>query len=359
MGDAPVLPGAGKGDALADDGDAESEELTGGGQVKVTRIDESAPDSTPHAASALTGSSKLGAHSVHGVPKKRRDAVRAAFALLASPVLWAVTAFALLASPVLSAFAAISGKLTPTRAVFLVSTLVALWLSAGQPSRAVWTFTVIAISYLALWTIYLTAALQPLTVLVSLSYVMLLAISVTHLSSAAGVFLMLLDTAYAAGLFGYALAEYRQRKGSERSAEALQTRVKQEELKNDKAVITMVSLYATVASLLSAAGAAWVIFYATDMYWVVVLLSLLIDLSLFCWAGLVGMHLLHGVLFADDQMAFIFWGTVLLVLPDFLLSYLFGEAIGVLVHLIGLMGVAGILGYSLSVYVCYKHIRTQ
>jgi hypothetical protein len=130
---------------------------------------------------------------------------------------------------------------------------------------------------------------------------------------------MLLDTAYAAGLFGYALAEYRQRKGSERSAEALQTRVKQEELKNDKAVITMVSLYATVASLLSAAGAAWVIFYATDMYWVVVLLSLLIDLSLFCWAGLVGMHLLHGVLFADDQLAFIFWGTVLLVLPDFLL----------------------------------------
>jgi hypothetical protein len=347
MGDAPVLPtvpiGAGK-------GDAEAEDFSGGGQqVKVTRFDNpgSDSDSTTHAASPLTGTSKLGAHSSRGVPKTQRDTVRAALAhAVASPVLWAVTAV----SSILN---------NPARAAFLASTLVALWGSAGQPWRTVWTFTVIAISYLALWTIYLTAVIHPFTVLVSLSYVMLLAISVTHLSSSAGVFLILLDTAYAAGLFGYALAEYRQRKGSEPAAEALHTRVKQEELKNDEDVITMVSLYATVASIVSAAGAALVIFYTTDMYWVVYLLSLLIDLSLFCWTGLVGMHLLHVVLFDEDQMAFLYWGTVLLLLPDFLLTYLFGQAIGVLVHLIGLMGVAGILGYSVSVYVCYKHIRTH
>lgn len=170
MGDTPVLPAVGIGTGKCD---AEAEEASGGGQVKETRIDDaSASDPNPNAASALTDASKPPALSVPGDPrpavrKKRSEAVHVALALLASQVL--------------SAFAAISGKLTPARAVFLVSTLVALWRSAGQPWRAVWTFTVIAISYLALWTIYLTAALQPLTILVSLSYVMLLAISVTHL----------------------------------------------------------------------------------------------------------------------------------------------------------------------------------
>ncbi|XP_062182797.1 uncharacterized protein LOC133886901 [Phragmites australis] len=252
---------------------------------------------------------------------------------------------------------AVSKKLTPARAAFALFTSLALWFSADQPRRAVWTFSVIASSYLALWTISLTATIHAGTVLVSVSYMALVAAAVTHLSSSAGIFIMLLDTAYAAGLFGYALSDYRQRKGTERSAEAVPTR-SEDDLKWDRGVFCMVSFYATVTSLVCAAGAAWVIYYTVDEYWIVLLLSILIDLSLFLWACLVAVQKLHGALITDNQMGFIYWSGVLLFLPDFLLSYLFGEAIGVLVHPLGMIGMAGFLGYSLGVHARYEHMVT-
>lgn len=119
----------------------------------------------------------------------------------------------------------------------------------------------------------------------------------------------------------------------------------EEELKDARAAITMVSFYAAIASLLCAAGAVAVVFYTVDMYWVVIVGSLLIDLSLWCWTGLVAIHLLDGVLLQEDHMFFmIYWGTVFLWLPELLLSHLLGQAIGVLVHLLGVMGLAWVLG---------------
>ncbi|CAO2143416.1 unnamed protein product [Urochloa humidicola] len=246
----------------------------------------------------------------------------------------------------------------PARAAFAALTLLALWRTAGDLRRVVWTFSAIAISYITLWTIWLTAAIPARTVLVSVSYIALVAISVTHLSSAAGIFVILLDTAYAAGLCGYALAEYRQRKGFELAADTLHARTKGES-EDDRAaiVIAMAFFYSRAASALCAAAAAWVVYYyAADTYWVVIMLSLLIDFSLFYWMVLVAAHLLRCALLPDHYIALIHWCPVLLFVPDLALSCVFGNAIGVLVHPFGVMGMAGLLGYNLGLYDRYKQM---
>jgi hypothetical protein len=163
-----------------------------------------------------------------------------------------------------------SKVITPARVTFALLTILVLWSSADRPERVVWIFSVIACTYLALWIIYLTAAIVSLTVLVSISYIALIAGCITHLSSAAGIFIMLLDMGYAAGLFGYALSEYRQRKGTERSAEHVPTR-NEEELNEDRSVFNMFSFYASIMSVSCAACATWlVVCFTLDTYVLVV-----------------------------------------------------------------------------------------
>ncbi|KAL6870896.1 hypothetical protein ACP4OV_014744 [Aristida adscensionis] len=233
----------------------------------------------------------------------------------------------------------------------LALTSLLLWSLADQPRRVAWAFTAAAAACLAAGAVALTEKMAARTVLVSVSYLALVASAVAHLSSSAGVFIMLLDTAYAAVLFGYALAEHRQREGSEQSAEAVpdpSSRTR-EELREKRAIVIMVFCYSTIASLLFIAAAVWVICYE-ETYWLVLLLSYLIDLALFCWTSLVTMHMLHGALITAEGLAYIYWFGVSLLLPDYLISTLFGESIGMLVHPLGMIGMAGFLGYSLGVY---------
>lgn len=91
-----------------------------------------------------------------------------------------------------------------------------------------------------------------------------------------------------------------------------------------------------------------------NIYWLVVVLVLLIDLSLFCWMALVAFNMIHGVLLTGHEMSLIYWGCLFLMLPDYFLSLLFGQGIGVLVHLSGLIFLAGFLGYNLGIYNHYK-----
>ncbi|KAK3118153.1 hypothetical protein QOZ80_9BG0695020 [Eleusine coracana subsp. coracana] len=239
-------------------------------------------------------------------------------------------------------------------------TLLALWISADRLERAVWSFTVITSSYLALQTVAFTASISGRTVLVSVSYMALLASTVAHLSSATGIFIMLIDTAYAAGLCGYALSDHRQRHGADRSAEHIIPPPRsEEEIKHDGDAFIVLCFYASVVSLASAAGAAVALYFMVDVYWLVVVLVMLIDLSLFSWLALVVLNLVQDVLLTCHQLPLVYWGCVFLLVPDYFVSLLFGQGIGVLVHVSGMIFLAGFLGYHLGIYNHYYKRRME
>ncbi|KAL6658342.1 hypothetical protein ACP70R_003928 [Stipagrostis hirtigluma subsp. patula] len=242
-----------------------------------------------------------------------------------------------------------------TLASFALLMSFTLWFFADKPQCVVWTFSVVAILCLTTRAIALTTTMRAHILLVAVSYVALVALAVTHVSAAAGIFVMLIDTAYAAWLFGYALSEHRQRNGTELSAEAVPEPSSRstEELKEESEVTNKVIFYAMVASLVCLIVAIWVVCYTVEIYWLVVELSLLIDLILFSWTCLVTVHLLRGALITDGYLTVIYWLVVVLLLPDYLISCVFGESIGMLVHPLGVIGMAGLLGYSVGVYTRY------
>ncbi|KAL6653515.1 hypothetical protein ACP70R_009093 [Stipagrostis hirtigluma subsp. patula] len=248
---------------------------------------------------------------------------------------------------------------TITIASFALLGSFALWFFADHPRCVVWIFSLVAISCLTACAIVLTTTMRAHILLAAVSYIAFAALSVIHVSAAAGIFVMLIDTAYAAWLFGYALSEHRQRNGTELSAEAVpepSSRTR-EELKEDNEVMIKVIFYAMVASLVCLIVAIWVVCYTVEIYWLVVGLSLLIDLILFSWTCLVAVHLLRGAFITDSHLTVIYWLVVVLFLPDYLISRVFGESIGMLVHPLGVIGMAGLLGYSVGVYTRYVVIR--
>jgi len=85
----------------------------------------------------------------------------------------------------------------------------------------VWVFSTITSTFLALFAIILTRTMRAGTVFLSVSYPALVAAAAAHLSSRAGMVIVHLDTAYAAGLFGFALAEHRHFTSAARSAAAV------------------------------------------------------------------------------------------------------------------------------------------
>ena len=100
-------------------------------------------------------------------------------------------------------------------------TSLALWPVADRPRSVVWVFSAITSAFLVLCTIILTRKMRARTVFFSVSYVALAAAAAAHLSPRTGMVVMHLDTAYAAGLFGFALAEHRHFTSAARSAAAV------------------------------------------------------------------------------------------------------------------------------------------
>jgi hypothetical protein len=94
--------------------------------------------------------------------------------------------------------------------LYAVLTPMSLRLYADQPSAAVWAFAAIVCSYLSPWAVFLTLTMRAPTVFVSISCIGLSAALSALLSPFNGMFVALHGMAYAAGLFGYALAERRQ-----------------------------------------------------------------------------------------------------------------------------------------------------
>ncbi|CAL5006264.1 unnamed protein product [Urochloa decumbens] len=247
-------------------------------------------------------------------------------------------------------------------ALYAAATSLAVWSVADRPRSVVWAFSATTTAYLILWTTALTRTMRRRrTALISVSYAALAAAAAAHLSSRVGMLLIHLDTAYAAGMFGHALAEHTQLTvGADRSAAAAVPRpssLSEEELREERDNTTSMSFCAAVVSLVCAACAAFVLCYAKDTYWVIFGVSFLVDLSLYCWTCILTLQILRGVLVEAHHMSTIYLiGPACLCLLDILVSYLFGNAVGMLVYSLGMIAMAGLLGYSLGVYEHYKRL---
>ena len=235
-------------------------------------------------------------------------------------------------------------------------TSLAVWPVADRPRSVVWVFSTITCAYLVLLTIVLTRTMRAGTVLLSVSYAALVGAAAAHLSPRAGMVIVHLDTAYAAGLFGFALAEHRQFAGAERSAAAVPmpaSSPSEEELKKD-AVAPFLS---AIVSLLCAGCAAFVLCYAKDTHLLIMEVSFLVDLSIWCWMCTLALQTLHGVFIGVHHMTNTYsLGPPSLVLLEISVSYFLGQAVGTLVYSLGMIVMAALFGYCIGIYAHYKHL---
>ena len=246
---------------------------------------------------------------------------------------------------------------------YAVVTSLALWPVADRPRSVVWVFSAITSAFLVLCAIDLTRTMRARTVFFSVSYVALAGAAAAHLSPRTGMVVMHLDTAYAAGLFGFALAEHRQFTGAETSAATVPIPVppsasrSEEELKRGADKAKTAPFLSAVVSLLCAGCAAFVLCYTKDTYGLVMEVSFLVDLSIFCWICTLALQFLHGVFIEVHHMtATYLFGPPSLGLLEIAVSYFFGRAVGTLVYSLGMIAMAGLFGYCLGIYAHYKHL---
>jgi len=244
---------------------------------------------------------------------------------------------------------------------YAVVTSLALWPVADRPRSVVWVFSAITSAFLVLCAIDLTRTMRARTVFFSVSYVALAAAAAAHLSPRTGMVVMHLDTAYAAGLFGFALAEHRQFTGAETSAAAVPmpppASPGEEELKRGADNTKTAPFLSAVVSLLCAGCAAFVLCYTKDTYGLVMEVSFLVDLSIFCWICTLALQFLHGVFIEVHHMtATYLFGPPSLGLLEIAVSYFLGKAVGTLVNSLGMIAMAGLFGYCLGIYAHYKHL---
>jgi hypothetical protein len=228
-----------------------------------------------------------------------------------------------------------------------------LRLYADRPTAAVWAFAAIVCTYLSPWAVFLTVTMRASTVFGCISCIGLSAALIARLSPFNGMFVALHGMAYAAGLFGYALAERRQHENAGAvvyipSPPPFQS---EEDLDRERLATIGGAICSAVMSLACTAAGIWVAWRQGVFEGLVVQeLCILISLSLEMWIVTVTLHMPHGVFMVGTHMLAVFLGAGLLMLPELAVEFLFGQAVGALVYPLFVMYLGGLLGYNLALY---------
>ncbi|CAL4982070.1 unnamed protein product [Urochloa decumbens] len=239
------------------------------------------------------------------------------------------------------------------------------WLPTLQQTvSVVWTVSLLACSYLGFWIYTFSRTMGAAAVFFRVSYGVTLAYAAAGLAGpASGVAAAHLATAWAAGLLGYALAEYRMRDGGgERAADEAAARTpavlsEGQELSRFYAVFM-----SSMMTLFLAAIAAWAVFAPGDGEQGTVLrllgISALVWWILFFWATIVNLSFLHEALVSGDFLSrflYYFMGSIFL---GFLCSLV---SLWLWVYCFGLemMAMAAFFGYTLAVNARCKEILAR
>ena len=241
-----------------------------------------------------------------------------------------------------------------------------LWRVATDHVSLMWTSSILACSYGALWTIALSARLAGafLAIIFRVSYVALVAFASTHLiGTANGISIVYLDTFYVAGMLGYAVAEYRLRRGTEQCPSAILAAkpppLEDQERGDEEAGLYYMGFLFGSVSLCLVGRMAWLLLYPCGgkclISYVIEELSFEASMLIYIWVIFVSLTQLEGALvcyntlFCKMPICFGAW---------FVLGVLLGVpvsgAIEMLIFWIGTMALAGFFGYCLAVHAYCK-----
>ncbi|KAL6658267.1 hypothetical protein ACP70R_003853 [Stipagrostis hirtigluma subsp. patula] len=246
----------------------------------------------------------------------------------------------------------------------LTPTLPLPQVSADDPVAVVWRASMFICAQLFLLALCTrtSSSCSVLTMLSRASYAPLVAFAAASvIGPFTGMAIVHLGTAWAAGMFGYSLAQHRQCVGTERAAHVAVTLtpIRLSKKKMRKQRITLEDAFITIGFLTAclAARVLWIVFLPADndVYYALCEISFFVFLALFFWAALVAKLLLHEALISVESMIHLYAyslashviGLMCLFVSEVLWSYFFG---------LQMMAISAFLGYLLAIHTHYKQL---
>uniref|UniRef100_A0A0E0BFN9 Uncharacterized protein n=1 Tax=Oryza glumipatula TaxID=40148 RepID=A0A0E0BFN9_9ORYZ len=218
-----------------------------------------------------------------------------------------------------------------------------------------------------LWIISLSETLGAILVFFRVSYVALVAAACTQLvGPITGVSVAYLDTFYVAGMVGYAVAEYRMRRGIEEcpsAVAAMPPLISQEQERNREVNVFYAAFMFGLVSLVTVGRMAWLVFFSNGGGGRIS--SVLEELSVetcfvsFQWTAFVALPLSlvsFNALFCWGAICYVAWH----VLGAILGALVGSVAIEVLFFWLAAVAMAGFFGYCLAVHArCKRKDRSR
>uniref|UniRef100_A0A0A9HNA3 Uncharacterized protein n=1 Tax=Arundo donax TaxID=35708 RepID=A0A0A9HNA3_ARUDO len=251
-----------------------------------------------------------------------------------------------------------------------------LWRVAGQPTAFVWTTSLLACFYFSVGVLRLSQKMRFFAVFFRVSYVVFLSVSATHfIGPNSGAAVVTLLTFYTAGMFGYAIAEYLQRVGSEEfvSVAVIPPSQSRDLQKGRDEAVCYFCFMHSVISLSLLLRMAWLVLRPASVVFLIAAknndneaLLVLKELSLetlsvvwpFC--GFVALILQEETIVSLPTMMYKVPACVgLLYTLSTVLSVTVGEVTAVLTLWPIPMAMVGLFGYVIGMFAHYKKIRER
>nr|CAB3489336.1 unnamed protein product [Digitaria exilis] len=233
----------------------------------------------------------------------------------------------------------------------------------NQSVYIVWTVSLLISSYLSFWTYTLSRTMAATSIFLRVSYAAALAYAAAgFFGPVTGMAFAHLTTAWAAGLLGYALAEYRMDDGGELAADEAAARTPASRSKGEELTLFHSTFMIVLMTLGLASGVVWIVFFPSDddvgQFLVVYGLSNMIWWILYMWAVLIVRFSLHEALVSTDFMlrllcyylAFFVASMLCVLLGPWFFAYYFG---------LEMMAMAAFFGYILAVNARRKDIMAR
>nr|AAX95451.1 hypothetical protein [Oryza sativa Japonica Group] len=234
--------------------------------------------------------------------------------------------------------------------------------------NSIWTFSLLALSYMFCWIISLSEAITKLVAFTSITYGILMAFAVAHLlGRVVGMAVIVIAVLYTTGMFAHAIAEHRQHTGSDTAADALLTKKLTTEQMQREELRRLPFIVLGAYSLFVFGCTAWLVFTEMGSISTATVIIVLAEVSIgtcfisYLWSILLSVGLLHDTFVSHDTIVFKAGSySIALYFLAFLLIAMFeSKLLGLSVLLLIPMAMAGFLGYLVAVYSHYKSLRVE
>ncbi|XP_062183000.1 uncharacterized protein LOC133887099 [Phragmites australis] len=233
--------------------------------------------------------------------------------------------------------------------LLVVAMPVVAWRSLGQPLLLVWRLSLLVCFCFSIWTRLLDVNMRARTVFFCSSFGFVLALYADAAKDPRiGMLIAYLNSHIAVGMMGYALAERRQRDGTEVSAAAVPI-LSDEQAERLLHLQMLGGAYHVLLTLGVAAYVAWVLCHMADYPTEQLVMHVFFPLSglLLFWIPFVASMLLQGALMAETEHILLIIYLFFTVLLFALTSVTLGDIWAMIIAWLATLGLSGFFGYCL------------